>query len=154
MAKYHINPETGNSSQCRALIKCRFGSADDHYGSEAEARAAFEKVMADQQTEAIILPANELVHLRRLAPEIEVDDFSPRLAEKINSAQAGRPLELSKAERVFLLNHIGQLMDLDLEDWQEARDEAAIISYEENRDLCRLLIFEGYRGSYFSDSGF
>ncbi len=55
MAKYHINPETGNVSQCKALIKCRFGGREDHYGSSQEARQAFEQ----HQAEALQTEKNE-----------------------------------------------------------------------------------------------
>lgn len=42
MGKYHINPETGNPGLCRAQQQCRFGGSSAHYGSEQEAREAFE----------------------------------------------------------------------------------------------------------------
>lgn len=43
MAKYHINPETGDPGECKAEIKCRFGSPEDHYTSPEAARKAFEE---------------------------------------------------------------------------------------------------------------
>lgn len=42
MAKYHINPETGEPGECKAEIKCRFGSPEEHYTSAEAARKAFE----------------------------------------------------------------------------------------------------------------
>ena len=46
MAKYHINPKTGNPGVCRAQEgKCPFGAADEHYSSPQEARLAYEKLM-------------------------------------------------------------------------------------------------------------
>lgn len=44
MAKFHINPDTGEVGQCRAIFKCRFKITDSqHYSSEQEARTAYEK---------------------------------------------------------------------------------------------------------------
>lgn len=46
MAKYHINPETGNPGVCNAKVKCRFGDLEaDHYTSKEAAREAFEARM-------------------------------------------------------------------------------------------------------------
>jgi hypothetical protein len=42
MAKYHINPQTGNPGACRAKEKCPFGDTDHHYDSKEAARQAFE----------------------------------------------------------------------------------------------------------------
>lgn len=43
MAKYHVNPETGEPGECKAEIKCRFGSPEEHYTSPEAARKAFEE---------------------------------------------------------------------------------------------------------------
>lgn len=44
MARYHINPLTGNPAICSAKIKCRFGGMEhDHYDSKEEAREAYER---------------------------------------------------------------------------------------------------------------
>lgn len=49
MAKFHINPSTGNPGECSATVKdCPYGSADEHYGSAEEARAAYEVMMSPQ----------------------------------------------------------------------------------------------------------
>ena len=41
--KYHLNPESGNPGICRAQEgNCPFGDSNQHYGSEAEARRAYE----------------------------------------------------------------------------------------------------------------
>lgn len=42
MAKYHINPKTGNPGLCKAKDNCPFGGADEHYSSKDVARAAYE----------------------------------------------------------------------------------------------------------------
>lgn len=46
MTKYHTNKLTGVTSVCSAQIKCRLGSDDEHYPTEAAARTAYEKTMA------------------------------------------------------------------------------------------------------------
>jgi len=43
MAKFHVNPVTGNVGACSAdKGDCPFGGPQDHYASAAEGRAAFE----------------------------------------------------------------------------------------------------------------
>lgn len=43
MAKYHLNPTTGNPGECSAAEgNCPYGTDAPHYGSPEEARAAFE----------------------------------------------------------------------------------------------------------------
>lgn len=42
MAKYHINPQTGNPGVCRASIQCRFGGQSSHFATKEEARADYE----------------------------------------------------------------------------------------------------------------
>lgn len=48
MAKYHLNPETGNPGQCTAAIQCPFGGDEVHYPTAEDARIAFEHSMAGQ----------------------------------------------------------------------------------------------------------
>ena len=43
MARYHVNPETGNASACRATKSCPFGGEADHFATKAEAQASFEQ---------------------------------------------------------------------------------------------------------------
>jgi hypothetical protein len=46
VAKYHINPETGNPGVCKATKRCRFGDLEtDHYTSKEAASAAYEEKM-------------------------------------------------------------------------------------------------------------
>lgn len=46
MAKYHINPATGNPNVCRAQAGgCPFASADNHYDTKEDARTAYEASM-------------------------------------------------------------------------------------------------------------
>jgi hypothetical protein len=45
MAKYHINPKTGNPGHCAAKSSCPFGGPERHFNSPEATRAAFEKIM-------------------------------------------------------------------------------------------------------------
>lgn len=43
MARFHVNPVTGNAGQCKAFYDCPFGDQETgHYDTVDEARAAFE----------------------------------------------------------------------------------------------------------------
>jgi len=47
MAKFHVNPKTGNPGECRAEQGgCPFGGEEHHYSSPEKAREAFELSMA------------------------------------------------------------------------------------------------------------
>ena len=45
MAKYHVNPETGNANVCRARKNCPFGGDEAHYPTKEAARQAYELSM-------------------------------------------------------------------------------------------------------------
>ncbi len=49
MAKYHINPKTGNASVCRAKKNCPFGGDDAHYPTKEAAAAAYEAKMEQER---------------------------------------------------------------------------------------------------------
>lgn len=54
MAKFHINPETGNVGECKAEVQCRFGGDSAHYSTADEARFAYEttqEALAEMQLE-------------------------------------------------------------------------------------------------------
>ena len=49
--KYHMNPETGKVSACRAKVKCRFGGAsgsENHFNSKEAAEKASEELMSSK----------------------------------------------------------------------------------------------------------
>lgn len=64
MAKYHINPTTGNPGLCRAHKQCPFGGESEHYGSESEARQAYEAI----QSGATFTPAS-----RAVEPDVSIE---------------------------------------------------------------------------------
>jgi DNA ligase (NAD+) len=49
VAKFHVNPETGETGKCSAVAdKCPFGTADEHFTSLEGATKASEALLADQ----------------------------------------------------------------------------------------------------------
>ena len=50
MAKYHINPETGNANICTAKVKCKFTNSEGveppHYGTKLDAQKAAEQQLS------------------------------------------------------------------------------------------------------------
>lgn len=49
MAKFHVNPNTGEPGPCRATIQCRFGlSEEKHFNSPEAARIDYENKMQEQ----------------------------------------------------------------------------------------------------------
>lgn len=47
MARYHINPATGNPGVCHAKIRCRFGDMETgHFSTKEEARIAYERTQS------------------------------------------------------------------------------------------------------------
>lgn len=83
MARYHLNPKTGEPGPCRAMVSCPYGNLDtDHYDSVAEARSAYEasqvsfepglKTSAAETTAARFFDANVTAY----ADELEFDDNS------------------------------------------------------------------------------
>jgi len=67
MAKYHINPATGNPGVCRVdrskpsapVRGCPFGDDDKHYGSAEEARTAYEASMENEATPVATKPVDK-----------------------------------------------------------------------------------------------
>jgi hypothetical protein len=67
MAKYHINPKTGNPGKCTAKRSCPFGDIDsDHYDSREEAQAAYEKQMSTAVKAPTLTPAKRTKKLVEL----------------------------------------------------------------------------------------
>jgi len=103
MAKYHLNPETGNPNLCRAKVKCRFGGESLHYSSMEEARAAFEDLSSKSYISGI---------------------------SKARLSKGARVLvALDRAQRTLLADYTASLEDPDgalSSDWQtkvEVRDK-------------------------------
>ena len=66
MARYHINPRTGNPGICRAKKSCPFGDlATAHYSSKTEARRAYEAAMVSSH-EALDLHWDSLSQDKKL----------------------------------------------------------------------------------------
>ena len=65
--KYHINPETGNTSQCTATVRdCAYavnGQIPEHYNNEQEARKASEEMLAKRYGEISLKKKKESIKL-------------------------------------------------------------------------------------------
>jgi hypothetical protein len=54
MARYHLNPQTGDPGICRAKKNCPFGDMkSEHYDSKRSARAAYESQMAFKEEKRV-----------------------------------------------------------------------------------------------------
>ncbi len=78
MAKYHINPESGEAGLCRAKHNCPFGDLEtEHYSTAEDARKAYEAKMAREslpdliKTAAEVSPAEASGALLRTEPYIQ-----------------------------------------------------------------------------------
>ena len=92
MARYHINPKTGNPGICRAKSSCPFGDLTaDHFDSPEAARAAYEKRMETDATKEKLTKAaqeKELVIVQINGSNIRRGDVFR--GEEILSASVGR----------------------------------------------------------------
>lgn len=83
--KYHINPYTGNSNQCKAAKgNCRFATEDGepaHYDSKEEARAAYEKEMSESTF-----------------PQVKDDDESFQIASNAFERAMAKHVDISAME--------------------------------------------------------
>ncbi len=110
MAKYHINPSTGNPGVCRADPSqpnsrgCDFDLGEsEHYASAQEARSAYEAFMEAVTTAPVAKPVSKRV--QRLQERAEVptqQDFSrmtPFSSQEARSARDKLTEELGPGER-------------------------------------------------------
>jgi len=93
MAKFHINPKTGNPGECHAEKGgCPFGSPEEHFDDATAARTAYEKRMEAEGSEPIT---------KALSPaEVFARDFA-------DDAQAVRDLSLYEMLRAWRYAPIG-----------------------------------------------
>lgn len=87
MSRYHVNPNTGEASPCRARVRpCPHGGdsgTENHYESMEEAQKAGETMLSEQHG------AVNSKRTRNLSPqEALMEDSSTKLAELNNSRQA------------------------------------------------------------------
>lgn len=88
MSKFHVNPETGKVSQCRATGDgCPFGGetgTENHYESAAEAQSAYEKQMEGHALPSTQKPTSHISATELNAQAKTSADF------KVQMAAAGR----------------------------------------------------------------
>lgn len=90
MARYHINPQTGNPGLCKAQSGgCPFGEMEDHFDTKIEARNAYEKFnkLFTDQTEPL-----------EFHNPIKLDDETIKLLDAISTSGA-QPLVVGGAVR-------------------------------------------------------
>jgi hypothetical protein len=75
LAKFHINPITGNSGRCLALKKCRFGGDEEHYPSKESASFAYE---AARYAETLTVLRKSAVELKTLVEDFAIDLHEPK----------------------------------------------------------------------------
>lgn len=111
MAKYHINPNTGNPGVCRAdpskpnARGCDFDLGEsDHYASADEARTAYEASMADEATPAAAKPVDKrTLRLQAKAAFPTEHSFGTMVAFDYNEAREAQQellKGLSKEEKI------------------------------------------------------
>lgn len=90
MAKYHVNPDTGEVGACRARVRCPFGDLEeDHYPSREDATKAYEQKMADKTFQILTKDAEPFPYtvegLRETAETWRDQDTSDEERERIES---------------------------------------------------------------------
>lgn len=131
MARYHINPETGNIGVCSAKIKCNFDmSEEEHYGNKALALKAAEVKMAEKY---------ETPTTGRLTKYSFVKEFKV-LEENFNKDFDGIPTRFFKAD---LRGNKIMSRNLDLDKFNEisVEDKKAVLklAYVDNQALAARL---------------
>ena len=99
MARYHVNPTTGDPGVCRAEKNCPFGSIDEHYDSREAAAAAYEaKQKLDEhfahlqkvdETEELVSQLDKLETQRREV-EARLDELMTARGGEIDQAMSLR----------------------------------------------------------------
>lgn len=104
MARFHINPSTGQAGECDAIAgKCPFGG--EHFDTAGQAREAYERTN-ESFGEALEKPSKGSATATATAPEAEVK-LSPatltkaqNFAEKLSSLRANSPEFFEQIETV------------------------------------------------------
>lgn len=90
--KYHINPETGNTSQCTATVRdCAYavnGQIPEHYNNEQEARKASEEMLAKRYGEISLKKKKESIVDSSLFDAYLKNNYSVEDSDFINSFNA------------------------------------------------------------------
>jgi hypothetical protein len=110
MARYHINPKTGNPGLCTAKNQCPFGDLDkDHYSTRRSALEAYEKNQSHQllpgltKQRASSISSQELLdragtHVREILENetynhVELKQFSQSWAEDYRRSLTSQEIE-------------------------------------------------------------
>jgi GNAT superfamily N-acetyltransferase len=153
MAKYHINPETGNPGICRAKQKCPYGSLEtEHYSTLEEARQVYEELQTSQIAESS----------RIYTPE-EVEEFVLNSPDTTFLVQ--EVWHSSKGSQTIAVNQIGEVVgeakgirsfsQLESQGWerdgdpQDPRIQALVRHLEEELPL-KVTLSQHFGGKHIS----
>jgi len=139
--RFHVNDETGEVGVCKAQTGegasgrgCPFGGDDKHYGSGAEARAAFEASMEEHLTPVSTMKEKFKAALGirpapREKPEFHPEDDFTKMVLAVESANSATSTDraLEQAEYDFFLTRS-----------MEGEDTALPASYRELYDVPEL----------------
>ena len=139
MAKYHINPTTGEPSICRARVRCPFGDLETgHYSSAEAARVAYEQMQKDEASAAGWSRSQLSLF------DGENQAMGTPSEDKKNAAQVGKQVT-TKAKRsplsyeAYRDREMAALAD-HTSDFSKRRAQKLAARLEENDDLERLAL--------------
>jgi hypothetical protein len=148
MARYHINPETGNPGKCSAQAgNCPFGDDLAHYSSPEEAREAYE---VDQEIEHLIAT------IRKDTPEESIEAMitnalnfdSIAEAEELTGVSYKDDPAVGALGMALAMKHNKKKAQL----LQDSRDTHFRITYDEALEVYKDLGFEEVYSEDFDDS--
>lgn len=103
MARHHVNPNTGNSSVCKAAIKgCPFGGEsgqENHYSTAEEASAAAEKLMKESYS------AVKVAYRKKDSTHVSVMNRELKKRIIIEASESKNDLHPSVVAKVFSKDH-------------------------------------------------
>lgn len=86
MAKYHVNPKTGEVGECTATKRCPFGDLkSDHYPTPEAARASYE---SDNSTSTVAPSVKKVAVKRELPRQVFVEETRNVAAERLSTAHS------------------------------------------------------------------
>lgn len=115
MAKFHINPETGNPGNCIAADgNCPYGADAPHFSSAEDARTAFEasqngSFIAEAQKITLTKANAKKINVERLSFEVPVDSKVRKEAESFVASL--KEADYTKAGKSATVAKINDFMD-------------------------------------------
>lgn len=117
MAKFHINPQTGNPGRCKAAVQCPYGGESEHFKSKKDAREHYENKM-ERETFATTLPQTAVKTEER---EKALEGFNSGEFDRVNMPYYDRNLVHSVLEgKTASAKDIDEMLERN---WKLERDE-------------------------------